>query len=92
MRSRLIKALNNRFYVKFMQFEIGLLFNNGTNKDTIWFSLNIMTPEKKLCQIKKPDRDSNLQSQKVQLSSEPIVDKIHYITTKPFGHPVSQSV
>ena len=25
MRSRLIKALNNRFYVKFMQLEIGLL-------------------------------------------------------------------
>ena len=25
MRSRLIKALDNRFYVKFMQFEIGLL-------------------------------------------------------------------
>ena len=25
-RSRLIKALNNRFYVKFMQLEIGLLF------------------------------------------------------------------
>ena len=25
MRSRLIKALNNRFFVKFMQFEIGLL-------------------------------------------------------------------
>ena len=24
MRSRLIKALNNRFYVKFMQLEIGL--------------------------------------------------------------------
>ena len=27
MRSRLIKALNNRFCVKFMQFEIGLLFS-----------------------------------------------------------------
>ena len=26
MRSRLIKALNNRFYVKFMELEIGLLF------------------------------------------------------------------
>ena len=25
MRSRLIKALNNRFYLKFMQLEIGLL-------------------------------------------------------------------
>ena len=25
MRSRLIKALNNRFYVKFMELEIGLL-------------------------------------------------------------------
>ena len=25
MRSRFIKALNNRFYVKFMQLEIGLL-------------------------------------------------------------------
>ena len=25
MRSRLIKALNNRFHVKFMQLEIGLL-------------------------------------------------------------------
>ena len=28
MRSRLIKALNNRFYVKFMQLEIGL-FSHG---------------------------------------------------------------
>ena len=28
MRSRLIKALNNRFYVKFMQLEIGLLSHN----------------------------------------------------------------
>ena len=27
MRSRLIKALNNRFCVKFMQLEIGLLFH-----------------------------------------------------------------
>ena len=27
MRSRLIKALNNRFYVKFMQLEIGLLLS-----------------------------------------------------------------
>ena len=29
MRSRLIKALNNRFCVKFMQFEIGLLAVEG---------------------------------------------------------------
>ena len=28
MRSRLIKALNNRFYVKFMQLEIGLLLDD----------------------------------------------------------------
>ena len=34
MRSRLIKALNNRFYVKFMQLEIGLLVEQGC------FSLN----------------------------------------------------
>ena len=30
MRSRLIKALNNRFCVKFMQLEIGLLTFNCT--------------------------------------------------------------
>ena len=30
MRSRLIKALNNRFYVKFMQLEIGLLEKQKT--------------------------------------------------------------
>ena len=36
---------------------------------------NIMTPEKKLCQIKRSDRDSNLQRQQVQLLLEPIVDK-----------------
>ena len=34
-----------------------------------------MTSEKKLCQIKRPDRDSNLQSQKLQLLVKPIVDK-----------------
>ena len=40
-----------------------------------------MTPEKKLCQIKTPDWDSNLQSQKVQLLPEPIVDKkLRFIT------------
>ena len=42
---------------------------------TICSNLNIMTPEKKLCQIKRLDRDSNLQSQKVQLLLKPIVDK-----------------
>ena len=35
-----------------------------------------MAPEKKLCQIKRPDWDTNLQSQKVQLLLKPIVDKI----------------
>ena len=30
--------------------------------ETICFNLNIMTPEKKLCQIKSPDQNSNLQS------------------------------
>ena len=41
-----------------------------------------MTSEKKkLCQIKRPDRDSNLESQKVQLLLEPIVDKkVRFIT------------
>ena len=49
--------------------------------ETICFNLNIMTPEKKLCQIKKPDRDSNLQSQKIQLLFETIVDKnVRFIT------------
>ena len=48
---------------------------------TICFSLNITTPEKKLCQIKRPDRDLNLQSQKIQLLLEPIVDKkVRFIT------------
>ena len=45
-----------------------------------------MTPEKKLCQIKRPDRTSDLQSQKVQLLLEPVVDKkVHdaYITPPP---------
>ena len=36
MRSRLIKALNNRFCVKFMQLEIGLFRNNF---DSIWLNL-----------------------------------------------------
>ena len=35
MRSRLIKALNNRFYVKFMQLEIGLLLQFTNNILTI---------------------------------------------------------
>ena len=30
-RSRLIKALDNGFYVKFMQFEIGLLITTAQN-------------------------------------------------------------
>ena len=34
-----------------------------------------MTPEKKLCQSKRPDRDSNLQSQKEQLLLKPVVDR-----------------
>ena len=53
-----------------------------------------MTPEKKLCQIKRRDRDSNLQSQEVQLLLEPIVDKKERFITRRLnhGHPVSQSV
>ena len=40
-----------------------------------------MTPEKKLYQIKRPDRDSNLQSQTIQQLLEPIVDKkVRFIT------------
>ena len=40
-----------------------------------------MTPEKKLCQIKRPDRDANLQSQKVQLLLKSTVDKkVRFIT------------
>ena len=40
-----------------------------------------MTTERKLCQVKRLDRDSNLQSQKVQLLLEPIVDKnVRFIT------------
>ena len=36
MRSRLIKALNNRFYVKFVQLEIGL-FEYNTVTAKLWF-------------------------------------------------------
>ena len=52
-----------------------------------------MTLRKKiLCQIKRPDRDLNLQSQKLQLLLEPIVDKkIYYMTPKPLAHPVSDN-
>ena len=41
MRSRLIKALNNRFYVKFMQLEIGLFFTSVTNIKLIKFQDNV---------------------------------------------------
>ena len=50
---------------------------------------------KNCVKFKRPDWDSNLQSQQVQLLLEPIVDKkgeTLYTTTKPLGHPVSQSV
>ena len=39
MRSRLIKALNNRFYVKFMQLEIGLLERFLSFRQTVFSDL-----------------------------------------------------
>ena len=58
--------------------------------ETICFNLNIMTPEKKLCQIKRTDRDSNLQSQKIQLLLEPIVDKKVTFITRRLNHSATQ--
>ena len=49
-----------------------------------------MTPEKKLCQIKGPDRDSNLQSKKTQLLLEPIVDKKVTFITRRLNHLATQ--
>ena len=41
MRSRLIKALNNRFYVKFMQLEMGLLELMGGDKTSQLLAMTI---------------------------------------------------
>ena len=55
-RSRLIKALNNRFYVKFMQLEIGLLLIKGSQTKNLksliidnFFSCYLMVM--KLCAV-----------------------------------------
>ena len=45
---------------------------------------------KKLCQIKMPDRDSNLQNQKVQLLQEPIGNKKVRFITCSLNHSATQ--
>ena len=42
MRSRLIKALDNRFYVKLMQLEIGLLDPMCSNKTSLLLVMTIL--------------------------------------------------
>ena len=56
MRSRLIKVLNNRFYVKFMQLEIGLLLRNMVQQ----FNLSHVRQLEINCQNKVLDLESRL--------------------------------
>ena len=62
MRSRLIKALNNRFYVKFMQLEIGLLTQN------IFQICNL---------LKKMAHNEHAQAYKEQIAMESIFKQIY---------------
>ena len=74
MRSRLIKSLNNRFYVKFMQLEIGLL----TARSNYRYEENVVGFEKALGAVK-------MIKDQIQCRCQSLLNLAHgYFSVMPF--------